>query len=102
MSPEGNMCLYRALGRILQELEHEHGEMDEYRFKDVMLDWCDKHLVELAGTLGMYPSRLTDALQRLRPEGVMGDETLVAAVAMKYNVRILVLHRDTQQAWALV
>eukprot|EP00971_Amphidinium_carterae_P240780 4780058-Amphidinium_carterae.1 len=79
------MCLYRALGRILQELEHEHGEMDGYRFKDMMLDWCDKHLVELAGTLGMYPSRLTEAIQRLRPEGVMGDETIVAAVAMKYN-----------------
>eukprot|EP00971_Amphidinium_carterae_P001376 27408-Amphidinium_carterae.2 len=50
----------------------------------------------------MYPSRLTEALQRLRPEGVMGDEILVAAVAMKYNVRVLVLHRDTQQAWAFV
>eukprot|EP00971_Amphidinium_carterae_P152429 3020743-Amphidinium_carterae.1 len=38
MSPEGNMCLCRALGRILQELEHEHGEMDEYRFKEMLLD----------------------------------------------------------------
>eukprot|EP00971_Amphidinium_carterae_P167519 3319218-Amphidinium_carterae.3 len=50
----------------------------------------------------MYPSRLTDALQRLRPEGVMGDELLVAAVSMKYNVRVMVLHRDTQQVWAFV
>eukprot|EP00971_Amphidinium_carterae_P213810 4243248-Amphidinium_carterae.1 len=32
----------------------------------------------------------------------MGDEILVAAVSMKYNVRVMVLHRDSQQALALV